>query len=158
MPALEIVIRRLRLFSGCIAGELRVNRRRICHALEVPEPGGEECRGFIPNGRYSATMRYEKTNGWRIQLVGVPGQCEARIHLGNYARHTPGCVLVGTSQAANSVMGQAAAYRLLKQAFYGSGDPGCCPVKEIMITFTGEAAALADDASAVKDGREPEAE
>ena len=60
--------------------------------------------------------------------------------MGNYARHTPGCVLVGTSQAANSVMGQAAAYRLLKQAFYGSGDPGCCPVKEIAVSFIGDVA------------------
>lgn len=158
MPALEVVIRRLRLFSGSIAGELRVNRRRICHTLELPEPGGGERLSFVPNGRYAGTMRYDKANGWRIRLSGVPGQCEVRIHLGNYARHTPGCVLVGTSQAANSVMGQAAACRMLKQAFYGSGDPSCCPVKEIMLSFTGVVAAREGDAPGVKDGGEPNGE
>lgn len=137
MDRVDIVVERKTSYSGSIIGQLSVNGTRVCYTLELPWLWNEKGVSCVPNGRYSEFLRYDKTDGWRIQLIGVPGRSGVQIHVGAYPKHTKGCVLVGTSSGANQVLGSGSAYRKLKRAFYGSDKPGERPDKGITVEFKG---------------------
>ena len=137
MDKCEIVINRLQTYSGSIVGELSVNGTKRCYTLEKPWWWNEQLVSCVPNGRYPGTLRYDKSDGWRIQLVGVPNRTGVQIHVGNYPSQTQGCVLVGTSYGVNKVFNSVAAYAKLKEAFYGSGAPMQSPWKSISVEFKG---------------------
>ena len=137
MEKFEIVINRLKVYSGSIIGELIVNGVKLCYTLEKPWWWNQESASCVPNGRYPATLRYDKSDGWRIQLVGVPKRSGIQIHVGNYPTQTEGCVLVGTSYAPNAVINSVAAYTKLKDAFYGTNAPTQSPSKSITVEFKG---------------------
>ena len=92
-------------FDGATIGQLSVDGAFECYTCEdVERPAGEKVPGktAIPRGRYRVIISFSN----RFQrdlplLVDVPGFSGIRIHPGNTAADTEGCILPGKrSQAA----------------------------------------------------------
>lgn len=70
----------------------------FCFTLE---PGKAVGKGCIPCGVYPIKWEWSekfKTNLW--ELKDVPGRTEIKVHAGNMAGETIGCILLGTGFAS----------------------------------------------------------
>jgi hypothetical protein len=134
--AIEVI--REKVVGGATMGELGVNGQTLCYTLEPAPGGGSEGKGAIPEGTYTAHLRYDKKDQWRIQLDDVPGFTGIQIHIGNYPKDTEGCILVGmdSDEDAGTLSRSSEAYAALKRAFYGSDDPDSTPDKEITVVIS----------------------
>jgi hypothetical protein len=134
---LRIQILRASYNSGSITGEMSVNGRFIAHTLELPWRNNQSYVSSIPAREYPGFLRYDKTDGWRIQLVDVPNRTGVQIHVGNYPTQIEGCVLVGKRviNARNEITDSALAYAELKSAFYGSANPVASPNVAITVAI-----------------------
>ena len=91
-------------------GSLYVNGIFFCYTLEDKdrklEAGGvkEYAKTAIPRGKYkvinSFSNRFKK---YLPELVNVPQFAGIRIHAGNTAEHSEGCILVGSTKAADFI-------------------------------------------------------
>ena len=103
--------------NGYSIGILSINGERICETLEDTDRGlkaelspatlkqmkvyGETA---IPVGTYQVTMSYSPRFKKMLPLVmGVPAFEGIRIHSGNYAKDTEGCILCGRNTATGTV-------------------------------------------------------
>lgn len=115
--------------SDCLTGELYVNGKFLCHSLERPWKNNKSYISAIPDGTYSADLRYDKPDKWRIQLKNVPGRTFVQLLVGNVPSRIEGCVLVGQKAITrqNKLEGSAVAYARLRESFYGSANPVATP-------------------------------
>ena len=88
-------------------GQLAVGDDFHCYTLEDPVHPGPKIPGqtAIPAGHYQVLL----TMSQRFQavlplLVDVPGFTGIRIHAGNTAADTEGCILVGLERDADTVL------------------------------------------------------
>ena len=95
--------------NQCTIGELSINGEFFCFVLEDPERGlrtgmtmseliGLKVYGqtAITMGRYEVILSYSERLKKRLPLLlNVPGFEGIRIHSGNSAKDTEGCLLVG---------------------------------------------------------------
>lgn len=91
-------------------GSLYVNGIFFCYTLEDKdrklESGGvkEYAKTAIPRGKYkvinSFSNRFKK---YLPELVNVPQFAGIRIHAGNTAEHSEGCILVGSTKAVDFI-------------------------------------------------------
>ena len=93
----------------------------LCDTLEPTwrdyAHGGRKIKGHsaIPEGRYAVVISYSpKFKQWLPILLGVPNFSGIRIHAGNTAKDTEGCILVGE----NKVKGQLINSRETFQRLY----------------------------------------
>lgn len=71
----------------------------FCFTLE---PVKKEVHGCIPLGVYPIVWEWsEKFQDQLCELKKVPGRSEIKIHAGNSANDTTGCILVGTGFATS---------------------------------------------------------
>lgn len=84
---------------------------QICDTLEPTwrdyEHGAYKVKGrsAIPEGRYAVVISYSpKFRQWLPILLGVPKFEGIRIHAGNTAKDTEGCILVGRNQRVGEVL------------------------------------------------------
>lgn len=133
----ELIVERKLSSDRCTMGYMIANGKVICYTLELPWKDNLNSISCIPPGTYKGILRYDKTDGWRIQLEDVPNRTGVQIHMGNYTTQIEGCILVGTDAKVDncSVFHSATAYAKLKEAFYGSNNPNSTPNKKISITF-----------------------
>jgi hypothetical protein len=116
-------VRREPSAQGCTLGELYVDGEFECFTLEdlireVPEEAVEKWKvageTAIPAGTYrvivSMSTRFAKL---LPLLVDVPGFEGVRIHSGNVAADTEGCILVGNRRAETAVLDSRTAFRAL---------------------------------------------
>lgn len=98
----------------CTFGKLYVDNRYLCETLEDvireqrhqdgtlvdPAQWKVQNQTAIPSGTYAVILDYSQRFG-RIMphILGVPGFTGVRIHGGNTAADTEGCVLVGLHRA-----------------------------------------------------------
>lgn len=95
-------------------GRLSVDGAFFCYTLEdVVRPDGEKVYGetAIPAGTYKVVITHSPRFKVRMPLLlNVAGFMGVRIHAGNTAGDTEGCVLVGDERRAKSIGRSRVAY------------------------------------------------
>lgn len=119
MKATELVLTRRRFSPHSTIGELTVDGKWQCYILEdVVRPPGVKIHGqtAIPYGRYQVIINQSQRFGRRMPLLlRVPGFEGVRIHAGNTAADTDGCLLTGSfvGEHGDAVERSRAAFDLL---------------------------------------------
>lgn len=102
---MELQLKRTDFSDESTIGELSVDGQFECYTLEdkvrpLKIPG----RTAIPPGRYEVIIDQSQRFGRLLPLLlNVPNFEGVRIHSGNTAVNTEGCVLVGQTKSANFV-------------------------------------------------------
>lgn len=99
-------------------GKLLVDGKFFCYTLEdfVRPDGAEKVPGktAIPAGLYLIDVTWSnRFKRWLPLLLNVPGFAGIRIHAGNTATDTEGCILVGENRSENQVTESRKAFELL---------------------------------------------
>ena len=82
-------------------------------------------RSAIPEGRYAVVISYSpKLKQWLPILLGVPKFEGIRIHAGNTAKDTEGCILVGKNREVGKVLDSRKWLYELKQKIVEAKDRG----------------------------------
>lgn len=103
--------------KGYSIGVLYINGQRICETLEDEDRGLSEDMSLseikkrkikgetaIPIGRYQVAWTFSpRFNKMLPLLMGVPGYDGIRIHSGNKAKDTEGCILCGRNTEPGTV-------------------------------------------------------
>ena len=107
--------------------------RYFCDTLEPTwrdyEHGAYKVKGrsAIPEGRYAVVISYSpRFKQWLPILLGVPKFEGIRIHAGNTAKDTEGCILVGLNKLVGQVVDSRIWVHRLKQKIVeakGRGEP-----------------------------------
>jgi len=107
----------------CTLGSLYVDGEFQCFTLEdvvreVPEEAVESWKipgeTAIPSGTYEVILNMSARFGKLLPLLlNVPGFQGVRIHSGNVAADTEGCILVGASKTDVAVLESRAAFQPL---------------------------------------------
>jgi len=129
-------VRREPSANGCTLGSLYVDGAFECFTLEdvIREVPGEPVTAWkipgataIPSGTYQVTVnlsnRFQKL---LPQLLDVPGFAGVRIHSGNCAADTEGCILVGRRRGVTTILESRLAFQALFpkiQAAISRGEP-----------------------------------
>ena len=105
--------------------------RYFCDTLEPTwrdyEHGAYKVKGrsAIPEGRYAVVISWSpKLKAWLPILLGVPKFEGIRIHAGNTARDTAGCILVGKNKLVGQVVDSRIWLHRLKQKIVEAKDCG----------------------------------
>ena len=107
--------------------------RYFCDTLEPTwrdyEHGAYKVKGrsAIPEGRYAVVISWSpKFKQWLPILLGVPKFEGIRIHAGNTAKDTEGCILIGLNKLVGQVVDSRIWLHRLKQKIVeakGRGEP-----------------------------------
>ena len=110
---MELLLQREPSSEACTLGGLLVDGRSFCWTLEDPvrERPGEPVanwkipgRTAIPAGRYRVRLTWSQRFRRVLPLLDeVPGFAGIRIHAGNMAEDTEGCILVGFGRIRDGV-------------------------------------------------------
>ena len=105
--------------------------RYFCDTLEPTwrdyEHGAYKVKGrsAIPEGRYAVVISYSpRFKQWLPLLLGVPKFEGIRIHAGNTAKDTEGCILVGQNREVGKVLDSRKWLYELKQKIVEAKDRG----------------------------------
>ena len=97
-------------------GELLIDGQHECFTLEDPVHKGPKIPGrtAIPEGTYPLVVTLSQRFGRELPLLlNVPGFSGIRIHPGNTAQDTEGCILVGQTRGQDWIGRSRAAFDLL---------------------------------------------
>jgi hypothetical protein len=114
---MDLLLRRDPSDAVCTIGRLFVNGVFECFTLEDIVRDGPKVQNqtAIPPGRYRVDITHSPHFDRMLPLlVDVPGFTGIRIHAGNTAGDTDGCVLVGGSRAHDSIRGSQLALAALQ--------------------------------------------
>ena len=110
---MEMILKRMAKKQGYTIGNLYLDKNapKFCDTLEPTRrdliPGAKKIWGetAIPEGRYAVVISYSpKMNKWLPILLGVPNFKGVRIHAGNTAKDTQGCILLGVNRKRGMVL------------------------------------------------------
>lgn len=131
---MEILIKRIAKKNSYTIGQFYVDNKKICDTIEDKDRGltndmsveqikkskvyGETA---IPTGTYSVTYTYSTRFKKYMPLINnVKGFDGIRIHSGNTAKDTLGCIIVGDNKVVGKVINSRAqcdkVYKLIKSA------------------------------------------
>tara|TARA_R100001369_G_scaffold22347_1_gene40730 strand:+ start:185 stop:589 length:405 start_codon:yes stop_codon:yes gene_type:complete len=98
-------------------GELFINGERICDTLENPWQDNKRIFSCIPEGNYPVRIRLPRESATRdyihLLVMGVPDRDYILMHIGNTAKDTSGCILVGLGSQQDFVSNSTLAMDLL---------------------------------------------
>lgn len=105
---MNITIKRIALKDTYTIGHMYIDDVYFCDTLEdVVRPKGEKVYGktAIPYGTYEVKWTYSPRFKRYMPLIdNVPGFAGIRIHSGNTAKDTEGCILVGQNKEVGKVL------------------------------------------------------
>lgn len=125
---MDIAIKRIYKGAEYTVGRLSIDGKYFCDTLEdtVRAPG-VKVRGktAVPAGRYRVVFT-ESPRFKRILplLVDVPNFEGVRIHPGNTAKDTEGCLLVGFNQVKGKVVASRATFQKLFEKLWAADQAG----------------------------------
>ena len=98
-------------------GELFLNGERICDTLENSWQDNQRNISCIPEGVYPVRLRLPRESGTRdyihLLVKDVKDRDYILIHIGNTAKDTSGCILVGLGTQQDFVSNSTLAMNLL---------------------------------------------
>jgi uncharacterized protein DUF5675 len=103
----ELYLTRYDLTPARTIGQLMIGARFQCYTLEDAVREGPKIPGqtAIPFGRYQIVLTPSQRFGRVLPLLlDVPHFTGIRIHAGNTAADTEGCILVGAERTADTVL------------------------------------------------------
>jgi hypothetical protein len=121
--------------EGYTIGTMRINNAYECYTLE-DQVRPEKIYGetAIPEGTYKVIVSYSPRFKRDLPLLlNVPNFEGIRIHPGNKADDTHGCILVGVSKGHGSIGGSRIAFNLLYERILQAWSSH----EDIQITITG---------------------
>lgn len=132
---MKIEVNRVKLGDDFTVGKLSVDGKFVCYTLEdkVREEIGVPVEQWkvtgqtaIPKGTYSVTITMSNRFKTKLPLLdSVPGFSGVRIHTGNSAKNTEGCILVGAGWDGKSgwISSSAVAFAQLLPLLENTTDP-----------------------------------
>ncbi len=106
-------------------GELFVNGERFCDTLELPWKNNQRSISCIPEGEYPVRIRLPRESATRdymhLLVKEVTGRDYILFHIGNTARDTRGCILVGQGSQQDFVSNSTLAMGLLMKEIINLG-------------------------------------
>ena len=134
---MNIVIKRIFCGENYSIGRLFLDGKYFCDTLEdTVRPAGVKVPGqtAVPAGMYGLELNKSPRFGRVIPLlVEVPGFTGVRIHAGNCAADTEGCILVGFNQIKGRLVGSRATEKRLCEKLQEVADKG----EKLEITIEG---------------------
>lgn len=136
---MELKLKRIAKRDTYTIGKMYIDDKYYCDTLEDKDRGlmqslplsvnvAKKKKGAtaIPTGRYRVTLdvqsprfskmaQYKFCNGYVPRILNVPAFDGVCIHIGNTAKDTDGCPLVGENKAVGKVLNSTATFR----KFYG---------------------------------------
>ena len=98
-------------------GELFINGERFCDTLELPWKDNQRSISCIPEGQYKVRIRLPRESATRdyihLLVKDVKDRDYILIHIGNTAKDTSGCILVGLGTEQDVVHNSVLAMDLL---------------------------------------------
>ena len=143
---MELNIKRIARRETYTIGQLYIDGKYFCDTLEDKDRGlrqdmpiavirATKRKGItaIPTGRYRITLAvqspkfskraiYQFCNGYLPRLINVPGYDGVLIHIGNTARDTEGCLLVGRNTQVGKVLDSRKTFIELYDRLLGAKD------------------------------------
>lgn len=104
---MNLLLERRSFSSFRTIGQLFVDGWFECFTLEDMVRSGPKVPGktAIPKGQYEVELSFSEHFRTVLPvLIGVPGFAGIRIHAGNTAADTEGCILVGTQRGENMIL------------------------------------------------------
>jgi hypothetical protein len=114
---MRLTLTRVTRVDDATIGKLEIDGIQTCYTLEdVVRPPGVKIPGStaIPAGTYPVQITWSPK--FRVDmplLIGVPDFHGVRIHPGNTADHTDGCILVGMEVRNDTVVRSREAYNIV---------------------------------------------
>lgn len=123
---MELTLTRTTFTEDSTIGELEVNGAFECFTLEDKvRPVKIAGKTAIPAGRYEVVVN--ESPRFKVLmplLLNVPNYVGVRIHTGNRAAHTEGCILVGQKAGTNRIDSSKPAYEALFKKIYDAQKRG----------------------------------
>ena len=110
---MELRVQRIAKRESYTIGRLYIDGERFCDTLEdkvrdLSKEAKVKGKTAIPAGRYRLVLTYSPRFKRILPLlVDVPFFSGVRIHRGNTADHTEGCILVGYNREVGKVLNSA---------------------------------------------------
>ena len=141
---MEIRLKRIARKTGYTIGRLYIDGTYFCDTLEDTDRGLSQDKPLaanmamkkagvtaIPTGtyqvtlsvkspRFSAKKQYAFCDGYLPRLLKVPAFEGVLIHIGNTAKDSEGCILVGENKVAGQVVNSTATFRKLYERLKAS--------------------------------------
>ena len=127
---MDLKLKRIARQTGYTIGRLYVvepddglpDGEKLTYLTDTLEPQWRDLKGrtAIPEGRYPLVVtRSPRFGKWLPLLMRVPGFEGVRIHSGNTAADTQGCILVGENRKKGMVLSSRAAMERLMRLLDG---------------------------------------
>ena len=98
-------------------GKLFINGESFCDTLENPYINNERNISCIPEGQYKVRLRLPRESATRdylhLLVQDVPNRSYILFHIGNTAKDTSGCILVGNGRQQDVVENSRLAMELV---------------------------------------------
>ena len=116
-PMINLLLIRQIFTEESTAGTLYLNGERVADTLENPYLDNQRNISSIPSGNYKVRLRLARESATRDYLHLLVQEVKDRsyilFHIGNTAKDTRGCILVGLSREQNRVNNSKLAMDLL---------------------------------------------